>query len=308
MEERLKMYASNSESGRAIADAIGVNTTDFASTPYRCVNWGCGTDKKVRRLPVEWLNTREAVDIASDKVKAIVALHNADINVPDYTFTKEDAVDMFGFTTDKVYCRTLTKANQGRGIIICGAYDELPTAKLYTKAVDYDREYRVHVFKGEVIGVQRKVPHPEWDEEDINYEIRNHANGWFFSKRDIARVHKNIKAIGVMAVNALGLDFGAVDIAWNTRTQVATVFEVNTAPSLDVNGSLFDEYVNRMANWLDGIPAKRDLDEILADIRELQSIAARTFEVETDHDGIKEWLSESDVARYDALLEEWNNA
>jgi len=45
-----------------------------------------------------------------------------------------------------------------------------------------------------------------------------------------------------LAIAALGLDFGAVDIIWNNHYQLATVLEVNTAPGLE--GQTITDYAN----------------------------------------------------------------
>jgi glutathione synthase/RimK-type ligase-like ATP-grasp enzyme len=43
-----------------------------------------------------------------------------------------------------------------------------------------------------------------------------------------------------MAVAALGLDFGGVDVIWNERRQMAYVLEVNTACGLE--GQTVNDY------------------------------------------------------------------
>jgi glutathione synthase/RimK-type ligase-like ATP-grasp enzyme len=54
--------------------------------------------------------------------------------------------------------------------------------------------------------------------------------------------------IAVKAVAALGLDFGAVDVAWNEHYNKCVVFEVNTAPGL--YGHTLDVYVNAIKEML----------------------------------------------------------
>jgi len=51
-----------------------------------------------------------------------------------------------------------------------------------------------------------------------------------------------------LAVNCLGLDFGAVDIIYNQKKDVSFVLEVNTAPGLE--GSTLNEYVKEFNNAL----------------------------------------------------------
>jgi glutathione synthase/RimK-type ligase-like ATP-grasp enzyme len=51
-----------------------------------------------------------------------------------------------------------------------------------------------------------------------------------------------------MAVAALGLDFGAVDIGWNRSTRRATVYEVNTAPY--VEGTTAKMYAEAIVDFI----------------------------------------------------------
>ena len=52
----------------------------------------------------------------------------------------------------------------------------------------------------------------------------------------------------LLAVDGLGLDFGAVDVGWNQHYQEATVYEVNTAPGL--TGTTLDKYTNAIRRLL----------------------------------------------------------
>jgi glutathione synthase/RimK-type ligase-like ATP-grasp enzyme len=64
--------------------------------------------------------------------------------------------------------------------------------------------------------------------EDLNY-IRSHGAGWVYCVRDIRHID-SVYEIGIRAVQALGLDFGAVDVYfWKDCPHV---LEVNTAPGL----------------------------------------------------------------------------
>lgn len=100
----------------------------------------------------------------------------------------------------------------------------------YTKGVETAAEGRIHVFLDSVILAQRKVPmapnaHP-W--------IRSHRYGWRFSSSPDSRasIPRGVRPLAKQCISLLGLDFGAVDIAWDENGS-AIVWEVNTAPGIE---------------------------------------------------------------------------
>ena len=120
-------------------------------------------------------------------------------------------------------------------------------APLYTKYVKKADEYRIHVVDGHVIDIQQKRKRKEILNEDINYQVRNACNGWVFC-RDNVTCPTVCLELAVAAVSALSLDFGAVDIGFNTRSKTAVVYEVNTAPGLE--GTTLDKYYNAFRQLL----------------------------------------------------------
>ena len=67
---------------------------------------------------------------------------------------------------------------------------------------------------------------------DETNNIRNHNRGWVFSREDMT-IPDNINKTAISAIKALGLDFGAVDIAYNEYYNKLKVFEVNTAVGME---------------------------------------------------------------------------
>jgi hypothetical protein len=148
-----------------------------------------------------------------------------------------------------VVSRTILTGSGGMGIHVAeGARADVVEAPLYTRYVKKSAEYRVHVFRDSVIRVQEKrrkrgVP--------INTAIRNHQNGWVFCEVADPQVLPHMLAVPTMAVgatNALGLDFGAVDMIYN-RHHGWYVLEINTAPGLE--GSTLTAYANAVREWRD---------------------------------------------------------
>lgn len=111
----------------------------------------------------------------------------------------------------------------------------VPAAPLYTRAVANAGEYRVHVYHDDVILYQKKSRRLDENNNVVTAEgeqadIRNLASNWVYRTGNLRRLER-IENLAVEAVEALGLDFGAVDIIKDTDGNVY-VLEVNTAPGL----------------------------------------------------------------------------
>lgn len=120
----------------------------------------------------------------------------------------------------------------------------LPDAPLYTQAVENNGEYRVHVFGGEVILYQKKSRKVNEDGEVETAEgedslVRNLASNWVYRVGNLRRLER-VEELAKNAIDALGLDFGAVDIIKDENGEVY-VLEVNTAVGLG-NESTIEAY------------------------------------------------------------------
>jgi glutathione synthase/RimK-type ligase-like ATP-grasp enzyme len=75
-----------------------------------------------------------------------------------------------------------------------------------------------------------------------NDRIRNHDNGWVFARVGIEPTQAVLDS-AMLAVGALGLDFGAVDIATTRNNEKPiVVFEINTAPGIE--GTTLEKYLD----------------------------------------------------------------
>lgn len=197
------------------------------------INWGGSTLPAWRNsATARWLNNFVAVGVASDKLRTFEALQRHSVPIPEWTTDRRVAEGWFSTEGAKVVCRTLLRASEGRGIVVAKTARECVAAPLYVKFFQKQEEYRVHVFNNEVIDVaQKRLRNGERERAGRDPYIRSHANGWVFA-------HENVQLPGpardaaLAAVRAVGLEFGAVDLAVNTRGRVV-VFEVNTAPGLE---------------------------------------------------------------------------
>lgn len=147
----------------------------------------------------------------------------------------------------EVVCRTLLNAHSGRGIVISNKENPLVDAPLYTQYVKKKDEYRVHIFKhtGAFL-IQKKVRNKDVPDENVNWKVRNHDNGFVFAvgQEYVEDTPAEVKQAAREVINLINLDFGAVDIIWNDKFQQAYVLEVNTAPGLEEGGKTHEFYTN----------------------------------------------------------------
>ena len=84
--------------------------------------------------------------------------------------------------------------------------------------------------------------------------VRTRAGGWVIDYSEAIRktvsdrARKDMRQAAIKAVEALGLDFGAVDVGWNAQGPV--VYEVNRAPGLD--NATTERYGQRILEWANG--------------------------------------------------------
>ena len=255
----LVISSKPSRSATALARALGIRklaTTGRRLTrPLRLLNWGCGLANLgsrgyIERMPVgvhgvaataEFLNDPTKVSVATNKLLTFQALaEHPDIPIPEFT---EDAGTL-EVIEEKWVARHMLTGHSGEGIEIFNTTEGVPDAPLYVKYEKKKHEYRVHVILGEAntvqdstvqevhTDVQQKRKRQETSNEEVDYQVRNHENGWVYCREELV-IPEGIEDLAVRTVRALGLDFGAVDIIWNQAHNKLTVLEVNTAPGLE---------------------------------------------------------------------------
>lgn len=212
------------------------------------------------------LNTAEAVGRATHKRTFFqqVARYNdtvgAELQVPlcDWTVSRDEAQAWRTEGSSVVYARTVLQGHSGEGIVVVTGTDgALPNAPLFTKGITGSRrEYRIHVFNGEVILVQKKQRRNGYLENpDYSDEVRNLNGGWVFGV-STANPSSAVHRAAVNAVRAIGLDFGAVDIIATGRQGNESdvyVLEINTAPGQE-GDTTTQRYVAAVGAALAGQP------------------------------------------------------
>ena len=213
MKLRILPYKPGSQSARALVNSLNPNAvmkkqrTPVYGRKKVMLNWG-HNNPLFNLQGVTVLNKPEAVRNASNKLIALTIMKEQGVRVPDFTNNIEQAREWI--ERDRiVFCRTLLRANSGRGIVVAKTVDQLVQAPLYVKYIRKEKEYRVHVFNGQVIDVVEKRRRRGFQENnDYNRYVRSYEQGWIFA-RDNMVVDDAVKAEAIKAVTALKLDFGA---------------------------------------------------------------------------------------------------
>lgn len=220
---------------------------------HLAISWGNSRNPEwpsVRNAERIWLNRPESVYTASNKLRSFIAMREAGVSIPEFTTNASEVHDSLGTSYGLEWlARTKLSGHSGEGIVpIMGGQEYgpegevWPRAGLYVKYIKKMHEYRVHVFRGEVIDIQQKRKRREVPNEEVDYQIRNHRNGWIYARNDISTPNDLVLTEAAKAVSSLRLDFGGVDVIWNEHSQQAYVLEVNTAPGLE--GSTLTNYTN----------------------------------------------------------------
>jgi glutathione synthase/RimK-type ligase-like ATP-grasp enzyme len=137
---------------------------------------------------------------------------------------------------------------QGRGFWLCSSAlhvrralqgtSKKKAATHFMKYVSAPREYRVHVFMGKSIRISEKIFGTTGET----------AHGLYTTGKPTHNV-KHVRAAAKKAVEAVGLDFGAVDVLADDND--CWVLEVNSAPGL--GGSMPKLYLETFKKWEDGL-------------------------------------------------------
>jgi hypothetical protein len=243
-------YKIASASSRGIADALqrnnGKNTIRvYPNRRYTSrvddliVNWGNSREPQWAYNPEQILNKPSAVALAVNKLRTFEKLSEAGVRTVPWTVDIDEARQWH----DIVERHTLTGSG-GAGIRI-STPDTIQPAPLYTKLLNPCEEYRVHIFKGEAIDYAKKMK----QREDGTYEaapaerIKNAHNGFYFL-RDVSP-REGVVLRAREAIEALGLDFGAVDIIrYRDRSYV---LEVGTAAGVSPMGQT--AYANAITEY-----------------------------------------------------------
>lgn len=230
MRLMMYLYKMTSEGGLSLKNNLGVQQIKHEGGRFLgdkdtvTINWGSGNPLPRECFKGKVINHPDNVRDAIDKRVFLRRCRDAGVRTVPWTGRELEANQWIkeGAT---VYCRTRIEGFEGQGIVIAKTAQELVPARLYTKKIEADREYRVHVVGEQAIAIHRKVS----ENPKANPDIRNTANGWSF--RRVTIYPKDIETQAIAAVKAVGLDFAAVDVLHSEG--LSYVLEANTAPGID---------------------------------------------------------------------------
>lgn len=243
-------YKMSSQSARKLAQSLECKRV-FPDRNFRprhnhlVINWGSTTIPAWYRTPGYWyiLNKPDCVALATNKRNTFDKFILKEVSHPEWSDCKDWAASTIE-EGHKVFCRTSLTSHSGNGIIIAETTDQLVDAPLYVKAIKKDKEYRVHVFQNQIIDFQQKKKKHNFDGGISG--IRNHTNGWVYARSDV-ELPEAVANESIKAVQALGLDFGAVDVCTDRKDKVF-IFEINTAPGL--HGTTLQKYTEAFRSLL----------------------------------------------------------
>lgn len=192
------------------------------------LNWGSrpGSVQTAARV----INDAFHQQAAANKIACFSLLDAANVASIPHTTVAEEAIEWLRQGSTVVERGTVTGSG-GAGIRVVTPTQFLRQVPLYTKFVPSVREYRVHVIGGATLPA-RKAKRNNAPEQE--FPIRNHGDTWVFQYTipEKVPVPELVLTLAQRAINAVSLDFGAVDILYEGNGR-ARVLEINTAPGLD---------------------------------------------------------------------------
>lgn len=275
------------DTGKRLAEALGAKhgktkPTTKAGQSMIVIGWGCKTKESVALKQHTVINHPDKIRTNRNKFGSLDILKKAAVPVADFV-ESAGVLAALGNARNTINLPLVgrKKFHQGgKGFWTCLTVGQVRRAidqgaEYFQNYMDIVDEYRLHVFNGKVINMQKKVERNNMtaafkeqhgsrianvaekagvklDKQTAEYILENigsrqerpdqiiksNTRGWKFSQ--IKTAQANLQKAAVDAVKAIGLDFGAVDCCV-VEGGNPFVIEVNTGPGLQ--GSSFDSYV-----------------------------------------------------------------
>ena len=178
--------------------------------------------------------------------------------IEQYSFFQNSELPALEFTTDSnvaygwwldgevVVGRKLTHSSEGKGIVVAETAIQLVQAPVYTKYKKKKKEFRVHIFKDQVVHVLEKRKKKDYQGES-EAKIRNLANGYVFCSDGVVEPD-GLRDLALRAAKVTASDFKGVDIGYNEKKNELFVIEVNSAPG--IQGSNIACYVDAIKSYI----------------------------------------------------------
>jgi hypothetical protein len=229
--------------GEILAEALSAQHGERPGwdTTLPIIRWGSRAFPAIDGAERRVLNRVAAIERASHKLNSLEILRDRDIPVPDFDTDPEALVRRTGYP---ILGRRMQHA-RATDLVLCLQRRDFRRRPrdYYIAYIPTNREYRLHVVGGDVIRVQGKYSDVQGDYLPW---VRNFASGYRF-RAPSRRLHNARLNSAVAAVDALGLDFGAVDLIVGDDG-AHYVLEVNTSPACSPRTGA--AYVNAFARML----------------------------------------------------------
>lgn len=153
---------------------------------------------------------------------------------------------------------------RGNDIVVYQVRPDLTSRRhdFYTQLIPKVREYRIWAYRRAVIGCYEKVlEYPNrLGRRGRSREVWNYRNGYAYTFRRPDETPDALKELARRAVDAVGLDFGAVDLLVD-RQGSGFVLEINSAPGVEGPRQGFSSLVNHIEKWARGGFKRRNGEE-----------------------------------------------
>src|SRR5688572_24633924 len=196
--------------------------------PLPHINWGWRAQEP--GVVDNYLNADPR--IAVSKVLTFEKLAAVGIPIPRWSKTLDELKAQLPSGRTIIARRDGLSGGKGMSLVVPATPAYEAPADFYVERLSCRREFRIHIFQGSVIHRQAKfVPH------GFDGIARNWENGCYFTSEQLERFAteaelRDLEQLSIRSIEALGLDFGAVDILITRRGNKPYVLEVNTAPGL----------------------------------------------------------------------------
>ena len=185
------------------------------------LSYGQGTDKLTQ---YQWFQAQglSSLEFTANPVEAVKWL--------------QEGLTIFG--------RKLLSSSCGRGIVVMQSEADHQFCPVYTKYKKKKREFRVHIYKEQVVAIVEKKRRAGW-EGQRDCKIRNLANGYVFCQNPV-NLPEGVSALAIAAGKVVASNFKGVDIGYNEKNNELFIIEVNSAPGME--GSNLEAYANAICN------------------------------------------------------------
>lgn len=245
----IELRAVKGKTGRLIATllqekGVEVNAGDAPVTGI--ISYGV----QVREDKIPVLNANAG---KLNKFEELEALAKAGLKVPAHSKDRAKLGEVIALGRNY-------KHSKGKDIRQIASMRDPGRSDYYTRYINVHREYRVWAFRNKVLGIyEKKLRYPKKAK-------RNPGIAWNWQRGYAFEFYKGapekIGEMGIKAVAALGLDFGAVDIL-EDGNHVWYVLEVNTAPGVRDRRQGITYLTTKLARWCqNGFKKRKEVERV----------------------------------------------